>query len=123
MLWAWPAPARPTTVTLAGVLQATGKRSLGSSRRGPGSRRRVAVILGGPALFLLGRATFEYQVFSRISLSRPGGLLALLAIAPGVIFLPPVFTELGAALVLAGVAITDTRRSWGRPPEAPLPPH
>ncbi|MEU6205778.1 low temperature requirement protein A [Micromonospora musae] len=83
----------------------------------------VAVILGGPALFLAGRAAFEYEVFSRVSNSRPGGLLALLAIAPIVIFLPPVFTSLGAMLVLAGVAVTDVRRSWGRPPEAPAPAH
>ncbi|MER7893934.1 low temperature requirement protein A [Micromonospora sp. NPDC094482] len=83
----------------------------------------VAVILGGPALFLIGRAAFEYEVFSRVSVSRPGGLLALLTISPAVMFLRPVFTALGAMLVLAGVAVADARRSWGRPPEAPAPPH
>ncbi|WBB68207.1 low temperature requirement protein A [Micromonospora sp. WMMD812] len=83
----------------------------------------VAVILGGPALFLVGRAAFEYEVFSRVSPSRPGGLLALLTIAPGVMFLHPVYTSFGAMLVLAGVAVADARRSWGRPPEAPAPPH
>ncbi|MFC0505794.1 low temperature requirement protein A [Micromonospora costi] len=83
----------------------------------------LAVILGGPALFLAGRAAFEYEVFSRVSYSRPGALLALLTIAPLLIFLPPVFSSLGAMLVLAGVAVADARRSWGRPPEAPLPPH
>ncbi|MEU6078879.1 low temperature requirement protein A [Micromonospora sp. NPDC047074] len=83
----------------------------------------VAVILGGPALFLLGRSAFEYEVFSRVSLSRPGGLLALLSLAPAVLFLPPLYTSLAAMLVLAGVAVADTRRSRGRPPEAPAPPH
>ncbi|MEV4812421.1 low temperature requirement protein A [Micromonospora avicenniae] len=83
----------------------------------------VTVILGGPALFLVGRAAFEYEVFSRVSVSRVGGLLALLGIAPLVIFLPPVFSSLGAMLILAGVAFADVRRSWGRPPEAPAPSH
>lgn len=83
----------------------------------------AAVILGGPALFLLGRAAFEYEVFSRVSLSRPGGLLALLTAAPAALFLPPWFAALTAMLVLAGVAAADTRRSRGKPPEAPVPPH
>ncbi|MEU1588141.1 low temperature requirement protein A [Micromonospora sp. NPDC005710] len=83
----------------------------------------LAVILGGPALFLAGRASFEYEVFSRVSWSRPGGVLALLTIAPGLLYLPPVFTSLGGLLVLAGVAYADFRRSHGKPPEVPSPPH
>jgi low temperature requirement protein LtrA len=83
----------------------------------------AAIILGGPALFLTGRAAFEYEVFSRVSASRPGGLLALLTIAPGILFLPPLFAALGAMLVLAGVAVADYLRSRGRPPEDPSPPH
>jgi low temperature requirement protein LtrA len=34
----------------------------------------IAVILGGPALFLAGRALFEYAVFSRVSRDRPIGV-------------------------------------------------
>ncbi|WP_446215479.1 low temperature requirement protein A [Micromonospora sp. IBHARD004] len=83
----------------------------------------MAVILGGPALFLVGRAFFEYEVFSRVSLSRPGGLLALLTIAPGVLFTPPLVAATGAMLVLAGVAVADYLRSRGHPPEEPKPPH
>ncbi|MGS2614991.1 low temperature requirement protein A [Micromonospora sp. LZ34] len=83
----------------------------------------AAVILGGPALFLLGRAAFEYEVFSRVSLSRPGGLLALLTAAPAALFLPPWFAALAAMAVLLGVAVADARRSRGKPPEAPAPPH
>ncbi|MEU7847757.1 low temperature requirement protein A [Micromonospora parva] len=83
----------------------------------------LAVILGGPALFLTGRASFEYEVFSRVSWSRPGGVLALLTIAPALLYLPPVFASLGGLLVLAGVAYADFRRSHGKPPEAPSPPH
>ncbi|MEU7586641.1 low temperature requirement protein A [Micromonospora sp. NPDC049230] len=83
----------------------------------------AAVILGGPALFLVGRASFEYEVFSRVSASRPGGVLTLLTIAPAVLFLPPVFASIGALLVLVGVAYADFRRSYGKPAEAPSPPH
>ncbi|MEU5964624.1 low temperature requirement protein A [Micromonospora parva] len=83
----------------------------------------LAVILGGPALFLAGRASFEYEVFSRVSWSRPGGVLALLTIAPVLLYLPPVFASLGGLLVLAAVAYADFRRSHGKPPEAPSPPH
>ncbi|MCW3815226.1 low temperature requirement protein A [Micromonospora sp. DR5-3] len=82
----------------------------------------AAVILGGPAMFLVGRSIFEYEVFSRVSRSRPGGLLALLTIAPAALFLPPLCAALGAMLVLAGVAVADHLRSRGRPPEDPSPP-
>ncbi|TCB98556.1 low temperature requirement protein A [Micromonospora zingiberis] len=82
----------------------------------------AAIILGGPALFLLGRACFEREVFNRVSPSRPGGILALLTVAPAVLFLSPLVASLAAVLVLAGVAVADYLRSRGRPPEAPSPP-
>ncbi|MGC4854636.1 low temperature requirement protein A [Micromonospora sp. DT4] len=83
----------------------------------------VAVILGGPALFLVGRSSFEYEVFSRVSPSRAGGLLALLTISPAAMYLPPLAASFGAMVVLAGVAYADYRRSRGKPPESPAPPH
>ncbi|MCZ7374518.1 low temperature requirement protein A [Micromonospora sp. WMMC250] len=83
----------------------------------------LAVILGGPALFLAGRASFEYEVFSRVSWSRPGGILALLTIAPAALYVPPMVTSLGALVVLVAVAYADFRRSHGKPPEIPSPPH
>ncbi|MEU7750840.1 low temperature requirement protein A [Micromonospora sp. NPDC049171] len=81
----------------------------------------VGVLLSGPALFLLGRARFEYEVFSRVSSSR---LLALLALAvAGVVLVraPALVTGLAATLVLAGVAVTDSIRAHGKPPEPPMP--
>ncbi|MBQ1024654.1 low temperature requirement protein A [Micromonospora sp. C95] len=82
----------------------------------------AAIMLGGPGLFLLGRALFEREVFNRVSWSRPAGVVALLAVAPAVLFLPALSASLAALLVLAGVALDDLRRSRGRPPEAPTPP-
>ncbi|MEU4471947.1 low temperature requirement protein A [Micromonospora sp. NPDC023888] len=81
----------------------------------------VGVLLSGPALFLLGRARFEFEVFSRVSPSR---LLALLALAvEGLVLVraPALVTGLAATLVLAGVAVSDSIRAHGKPPEPPMP--
>ncbi|SCL20002.1 Low temperature requirement protein LtrA [Micromonospora rhizosphaerae] len=82
----------------------------------------IIVILGGPALFLAGRGMFEYEVFGRVSRSRPIGVLVLAAISPAAFFLPPLLVAMAPALVLAGIAISDAARARGRPPEQPSPP-
>ncbi|MBQ1050042.1 low temperature requirement protein A [Micromonospora sp. C51] len=82
----------------------------------------TAIMLGGPALFLVGRALFEHEVFNRVSWSRPGGVVALMAVAPATLFLPSLTAGLAALLVLAGVALADLRHTRNRPPEAPMPP-
>ncbi|WP_327648064.1 low temperature requirement protein A [Micromonospora zamorensis] len=82
----------------------------------------IAIILGGPALFLAGRSRFEYVVFSRVSRDRPIGLLALAALTPLMFLVPPIVAALAAAAVLAGVAISDAARARGRPSEVPSPP-
>ncbi|MEN3615670.1 low temperature requirement protein A [Plantactinospora sp. ZYX-F-223] len=74
----------------------------------------VATTLGGPALFLAGRALFEYEVFGRVSPVRPAAMLVLVAAVPGVLRLPPLAGTTVAALVLAGVAVTDALRSRRR---------
>ncbi|MEH0829669.1 low temperature requirement protein A [Micromonospora sp. CPCC 205739] len=82
----------------------------------------LAVILGGPALFLAGRSRLEYEVFTRVSASRVIGLLALAALAPVLVRLPPLIGTSTAATVLAGVAAWDTLREHKHPGEAPSPP-
>ncbi|WP_262285971.1 low temperature requirement protein A [Micromonospora sp. MA102] len=90
----------------------------------------LAMILGGPAFFLLGRARFEYEVFGRVSPSRWVAVLVLVALMPvlkpAVSLTAAVATPLVAAfaapLVLLGVAIADARRAWGHPPEEAAPP-
>ncbi|NYF57987.1 low temperature requirement protein A [Micromonospora purpureochromogenes] len=81
----------------------------------------LVAILGGPALFLLGRASFERQVFGRISLSRLIGLLALGLLIPAGWHAPPLVPGAGATAVLAGIAVADARRARGREPEPPAP--
>ncbi|MGX7670890.1 low temperature requirement protein A [Plantactinospora sp. DSM 117369] len=81
----------------------------------------LIAILGGPALFLAGRAGFEFQVFGRISRSRVAGLLLLGAVVPAMEHLPLLTVAGATAGVLLGVALLDLRRSWGQPPEQPVP--
>ncbi|MFY1690951.1 low temperature requirement protein A [Plantactinospora sp. WMMB782] len=85
----------------------------------------LIAILGGPALFLAGRAGFEFQVFGRVSWTRVAGLVLLAASA---VLVPvtrrlPLLTVAGiTAAVLLGVALSDLRRAWGQTPEQPAPP-
>lgn len=81
----------------------------------------LATILGGPALFLAGRAFGEYTVLRRSHLSRLVGLLALAALAPALVRLSPLASGIAAAGVLAGVVVADTVRVWRRPGEPPSP--
>jgi low temperature requirement protein LtrA len=83
----------------------------------------IAVIVGGPALFLAGRATFEFAVFGRVSPSRVIGVLALVAIAPAMRPVPPLAIAAAAAFILAGVAVADEVRTRRLPSEPPSPPH
>jgi low temperature requirement protein LtrA len=82
----------------------------------------IAVILGGPALFLAGRAILEYAVFGRVSRDRVIGVLVLAAISPAMILVPPLIVAIAAAVVLAGVAVADSAVSWRHPAEPPSPP-
>ncbi|MCM0673496.1 low temperature requirement protein A [Micromonospora phytophila] len=82
----------------------------------------TAVILGGPALFLAGRAIFEYATFARVSRDRPIGLLLLAAVTPVMLHLPPLLAATAATAVLAAIAIADASRARRHPPELPSPP-
>ncbi|SCG66133.1 low temperature requirement protein A [Micromonospora inositola] len=81
----------------------------------------TAVILAGPALFLAGRATFEYAVFGRVSAPRVIGALALVALTPAMRPLPLLAVATTAALILAGVAVADMLRTRRLPSEQPSP--
>jgi low temperature requirement protein LtrA len=82
----------------------------------------IAVMLGGPGLFLVGRAIFEYAVFARVSRNRWIGLLALAALTPVMLHTPPLIVTLAASAVLTGVAAADAGRARGHPSETPSPP-
>jgi low temperature requirement protein LtrA len=81
----------------------------------------VGLIFGGPMLFLIGRTTFEYQVFSRISWSRIAFLAVLAGVAPAMMDLSPLLVTICIGLILLGIAIADairTHRSARPPPRS-----
>ncbi|MGW2625774.1 low temperature requirement protein A [Micromonospora taraxaci] len=82
----------------------------------------LALVLGGPALFLAGRSRLEYEVFARVSPSRWIALLTLAVSAVPLLFLPGVIATAVGALVLAAVVVADARRAHGAPPEPASPP-
>jgi low temperature requirement protein LtrA len=79
----------------------------------------LALIFGGPALFVAARGRLEYEVFGRISTARVVGVLLVLgALTPATLLLPAVVATHAATLVLAGVAVHDRIRKG---PEASSP--
>lgn len=83
----------------------------------------LAAILGGPAMFLAGRARFEYDTFSRVSPSRIVGILVLAALTPFLLRLPLLVSTVAAVTVLLAIATADAARARGKPLEPPHPPH
>lgn len=83
---------------------------------------RVAVILGGPAVFLIGRAWLDFLTFRRVSWSRVVGLVALFTVVvPAAILLPPLMVSIALAIILTGIIVADTY-SWRLRPREPAPP-
>jgi low temperature requirement protein LtrA len=68
------------------------------------------MILGGPALFLLGHAAFKYVVWRRVSWPRLAGIVALALLALASRAIPALALAACAAAVVAAVAATD--RLW-----------
>jgi low temperature requirement protein LtrA len=81
----------------------------------------VAVILGGPALFLAGRAAFEHTILARVSWDRPIGVLVLAVLTPAMLVVAPLVATMAATVVLAAVAATDAARAPSRPEGSPSP--
>ncbi|CCH20736.1 low temperature requirement protein A [Micromonospora lupini] len=82
----------------------------------------AAVILGGPALYLLGRGVLDFTVFGRISRSRLAGVVLLACLAPATPLLPPVLVALLAMIVLALIAAANliSTRRHARTPAPPM---
>lgn len=84
-------------------------------------RAWLVMILGGPACYLIGRAALERAVFDRVSPRRWVGIAVLLATGAPLLAAPPLVAGITVAVVLLGLALLDTLRSAGRPPELPNP--
>lgn len=116
------------TVGTAHVLMVLGSLGVAAGSKialaHPGGHTRpawLAVILGGPAVFLLGRAKLERIVFNRVSRRRMVGIGTLFLLAPPLVLAPPLLAATTAVAVLLGIAVADARHAAGRPPEAPSP--
>jgi low temperature requirement protein LtrA len=79
----------------------------------------VNVLVGGPVLFIIGRGYFEHAVFARVFRERLAGLLVLVALAPVMLFVPPLAVATTVMAVLVGVAVADAARSRRRPSDPP----
>ncbi|GAA5182705.1 low temperature requirement protein A [Rugosimonospora acidiphila] len=84
----------------------------------------VLASVGGPALFVAGRALFEYTVFSGVSWSRPAGLAALAALVPLAYFphAPTLVVALVVNAILLAVVVIDAVTSPVRPPRQGVQP-
>ena len=85
----------------------------------PGGHADVATtntVLLGPALFLAGHALFKRVVFGRLSLSRLLAIAALAVLWPLGPSLAPLLLASVATLVVAAVAVSDTRTAHARAP-------
>ncbi|WP_262282964.1 low temperature requirement protein A [Micromonospora sp. MA102] len=80
--------------------------------------RWIGLILGGPALFLVGRTLFTYRIVGTFPLHRVFWLVVLLAAMPLVGGWPPVLVATLVVLVLVGVVAGDTM--GGRSARPPL---
>ncbi len=68
----------------------------------------MALIIGGPALFLAGGLWFKHSVFKVVSLPRAGGLAALALLVPAAPQLTPLALSAAATVILAVVAAWET---------------
>ncbi|MEN3614311.1 low temperature requirement protein A [Plantactinospora sp. ZYX-F-223] len=67
----------------------------------------IAVIVGGPVLFLAGRILLGHEVFARVSRPWLVGIGVLILIAPMMVLLPPLLVSVAVMVVLLGVVVAD----------------
>jgi low temperature requirement protein LtrA len=79
------------------------------------------VLLGGPAVFLVGRGLLDYTVFSRISRSRPVGLVLLAGLAPVIHLMAPVAVAAAVLVIMLAVGVSNLITVRTSPP-SPAPP-
>jgi low temperature requirement protein LtrA len=77
----------------------------------------IAMIVGGPSLFLAGRALLGHEVFVHVARPWLIGMAVLLVTAPAMILLPPLGAAVVTAAVILGIVIADA--ASGRERAAP----
>jgi low temperature requirement protein LtrA len=71
------------------------------------SMAEAALILGGPALYLVGHSLFKLAVWGHLSPSRASGVLALVALVPLAAMSSALVLTIAATAVLVGVVLWD----------------
>ncbi|RKR86394.1 low temperature requirement protein LtrA [Micromonospora pisi] len=95
-------------VMVAGVVLTTvGDELIIKHPYGPMQESWVAVIIGGPVLFLLGRTLLGHEVFVHVARPWVIGTCVLVAMAPGMLFLPPVAVSATVVAVLFAIVLAD----------------
>ncbi|MEV4631035.1 low temperature requirement protein A [Micromonospora sp. NPDC049523] len=95
-------------VMVAGVVLTTvGDELIIRHPYGPMEESWVAVIIGGPVLFLVGRTMLGHEVFVHVAHPWLVGLVVLVLMAPAMIFLAPVAVAGTVVAVLFGIVLTD----------------
>ncbi|MFI7606550.1 low temperature requirement protein A [Micromonospora sp. NPDC049366] len=111
-------------IMVAGIIGVAATAHLVLARPlGPTPPSWAAVILGAPALFLVGRGVLDYTVFARVSRSRIVGLALLAALTPVGTRLPPIGVTalaMSVLLLIAGANLYSTRHH-ARAPRPPEP--
>ncbi|RKR89637.1 low temperature requirement protein LtrA [Micromonospora pisi] len=80
-----------------------------------------AIMLSGPALFLVGRSVLAYTVFGRVSWNRPIGIILIGLLVPTFPVLPQLTIMALIPLILLGIAVANMI-TYGRRPRPPAPP-
>jgi low temperature requirement protein LtrA len=102
-------------VMVAGIIVVAAGDQLVLRRPGAvGGPAVSAMVLGGPALFLLGHAAFKAVVWGRVSWTRIGGAAVLAALGGIAPFVSALVLGVCAAVVVVGVAATDSLAQRGR---------
>lgn len=81
----------------------------------------VLPIVDGPALFLFGRILFGHLVVGRLSPSRVGGLILLLALTPAALRIPPIAATAATAAVLTLTLLPNLFGGLARLVREPIP--
>jgi low temperature requirement protein LtrA len=89
------------------VVTAVGQELTVAHPTGEPHAATALVVLGGPALFLLGHLLFKVAVFERLSLSRLAAIGGLVILLPVALQVAPLVTAAAAAAILALVSVGD----------------
>jgi low temperature requirement protein LtrA len=100
------------------IVTAVGDELMLAHPTGHADLATAATVLGGPALFLAGHALFQYTVHRTASVSRLLAIVALAAVMPVAMALPPLLLGGLATVVVVAVAVLETLGHPGPDPEA-----